>query len=164
MHTAQEYCSQLIFRSHGAPKPLIHFLFNVSAINVTKITPPYLAMLSYVARGLIRQDASGTLRENLLRYLKDDFAESLPGGYDPAWGGIGRETPRLNPTQALRYLYWGRAHPSIRNISPTAPPKDRLISALMPAMARGAHRRSPSSRFREKAARMRGARPALSRK
>lgn len=26
-------------------------------------------------------------------------------------------------------MYWGRAHPSIKNISPTAPPKDRLISA-----------------------------------
>ena len=27
------------------------------------------------------------------------------------------------------YLYIGRAHPSIKNISPIAPPKDKLIKA-----------------------------------
>lgn len=32
-------------------------------------------------------------------------------------------------------MYIGRAHPSIKNISPIAPPKDKLIKALMPAMA-----------------------------
>lgn len=31
--------------------------------------------------------------------------------------------------ESAPYLYWGRAHPSIRNIKPTAPPKDRLIRA-----------------------------------
>lgn len=28
------------------------------------------------------------------------------------------------------YLYIGRAHPSIKNISPIAPPKDKLIKAV----------------------------------
>lgn len=44
-----------------------------------------------------------------------------------------------------RYLYWGRAHPSIRNISPTAPPKDRLIKAARRTQTAGRSNALPTT-------------------
>jgi hypothetical protein len=35
----------------------------------------------------------------------------------------------IQKEKEMTYLYIGRAHPSIRNISPIAPPKDKLIKA-----------------------------------
>lgn len=33
--------------------------------------------------------------------------------------------------------YTGRAHPSMRNMRPMAPPKERLMRALIPAISAG---------------------------
>ena len=45
------------------------------------------------------------------------------------WVKVEKCYTKTQKDKNVTYLYIGRAHPSIKNISPIAPPKDKLIKA-----------------------------------